>query len=287
MKNNLLGLSFAALWASASVATKIGLTSGQPLIISDVRFLTAGLIMLMWVYLIKKNRLPIGVEWRQLFIYGALNVAIYLGVFVLALKNVSAGIATLSIAVNPLIISILSAAWLKRKITLNVWLGLILGLAGVLIAVYPLLQKSYATPIGLVLLFSSMFSYSVGTVYFSSIDWKLSVTTINGWQIFFGALLLLPATLYFSDFQKQKWDYNFWSSTMWLVFVVSITAVQLWLYLLKIEPVKTALWLYLCPIFGFIYAFFILNEPISVFTFIGTLLVLLGLSIGQRKMKTN
>lgn len=287
MKNNLLGLSFAALWASASVATKIGLTSGQPLIISDVRFLTAGIIMLMWVYLIKKNRLPIGVEWRQLIIYGALNVAIYLGVFVLALKNVSAGIATLSIAVNPLIISILSAVWLKRKITLNVWSGLILGLTGVLIAVYPLLQKSYATPTGLFLLFSSMFSYSVGTVYFSSIDWKLSVTTINGWQIFFGALLLLPATLYFSDFQKQNWDYNFWSSTIWLVFVVSITAVQLWLYLLKIEPVKTALWLYLCPIFGFIYAYFILNEPVSVFTFIGTLLVLLGLSIGQRKMKTN
>ncbi len=283
MKNNLLGLTFAMLWATASVATKIGLKTGQPLVISDVRFLTAGSLMLMWVYLIKKYRLPKGEEWKQLMIYGALNVAIYLGVFVFAVQRVSAGIATLSIATNPLIISILSAVWLKRKITSNVWFGLILGLSGVLVAVYPLLQKSYATPLGLVLLFSSMFSYSVGTVYFSSVEWKLPVTTINGWQIFFGGLLLLPATFFFSDFQKQHWDFNFWSSTLWLVFVVSIVAVQLWLYLLKIEPIKTALWLYLCPIFGFIYAYFILNEPVSIYTFIGTVLVLVGLRIGQRR----
>ena len=131
MRNNILGLLLAALWATASVATKIGLKTGQPLVISDVRFLTGGILMLVWVNLIKKYRLPIGEEWKNLIIYGALNVAIYLGLFVLAMRNVSAGIATLSIAINPLIISILSALWLKTKIKTNIWIGLFLGLAGV------------------------------------------------------------------------------------------------------------------------------------------------------------
>ena len=64
---------------------------------------------------------------------------------------------------------------------------------------------------------------------------------------------------------------------------VSIGAVQLWLYLLKKDPIKASLWLFLCPIFGFIYAAFLLKEPITSYTYIGTLLVIVGLYLAQRE----
>ena len=108
---------------------------------------------------------------------------------------------------------------------------------------------------------------------------------INGWQVLFGGILLLPITIFTTDLSKNHFDFTYWASVMWLVIPVSIGAVQLWLYLLKIDAVKAAMWLFLCPIFGFIYAWILLDEPISIYTFVGTALVILGLYLGQRKEK--
>ncbi|MES2517182.1 MAG: DMT family transporter [Bacteroidota bacterium] len=283
IKNLIAGIVFAMLWASASAATKIGLLSAQPLVIGNFRFFIAGMLMLGYSYIIQKNRLPKGAEWKQLTIYGILNVSIYLGCFVLAMKHVSAGIGSLSTATNPLFISILSAFWLSRPVKKTEIFGLILGITGVGVATYPLLKNSFADVEGLIILTISMLSYSVGTVYYSSQKWDLPLLVINGWQVLLGGFLLIPATLFFTDWSANTYDLRFWSSVFWLVIPVSIGAVQLWLYLLKIDPVKASLWLFLCPIFGFTYASFLLKEPITSYTYIGTFLVIIGLYLAQRE----
>ncbi len=283
IKNLLIGILFAMLWASASAATKIGLLSAQPFVIGNFRFFLAGILLLAYAYIFQKNRMPKSSEWKQLTIYGILNVSIYLGCFVLAMKHVSAGIGSLSTATNPLFISILSAFWLSRPVKKTEILGLILGITGVGIATYPLLKNSFADVEGLIILAISMLSYSVGTVYYSSQKWELPIVVINGWQVLLGGILLLPITVFFTDWSANTYDFRFWGSVFWLVIPVSIGAVQLWLYLLKIDPVKASLWLFLCPIFGFIYASFILHEPITTYTYIGTLLVIVGLYLAQRE----
>jgi len=283
IKNLLIGIFFAMLWASASSATKIGIQSAQPLVIGNFRFFIAGFLMLGYAYLFQKNRLPKGVEWKQLAIYGVLNVTIYLGFFVIAIKHVSAGIGSLATATNPIIISILSAFGLNRSIKKTEFLGLILGITGVGIATYPLLKNSFADVEGLIILSISMISYSVGTVYYSSQKWNLPSLVINGWQVLLGGILLIPMTLFFTDWTNNTYDLRFWGSVFWLVIPVSIGAVQLWLYLLKKDPVKASLWLFLCPIFGFVYAAFLLKEPITFYTCVGTLLVILGLYLAQRE----
>ena len=283
MKNTAIGIIFAFLWASASAATKFGLQSAQPLVIANFRFFIAAILMLAGAHLLRGYRLPTRAEWKPLLIYGFLNVTLYLGAFVYAMKEVSAGIGSLSVATNPLIISVLSALWLKQTAKKQVWLGLILGMLGVGIATYPLLLDSHATVEGLVILSISMVSYSVGTVYYSSQKWSLPTLAINGWQVLLGGFMLLPFSLSMTDLSKNTFDLRFWGSVLWLVVPVSIGAVQLWLYLLKIDAVKAALWLFLCPIFGFLIAYFVLNEPITAYTFVGTALVILGLWVGQRK----
>jgi probable blue pigment (indigoidine) exporter len=283
IKNLLIGVFFAMLWASASSATKIGIQSAQPLVIGNFRFFIAGAFMLGYSYLFKKNRLPRGAEWKQLAVYGFLNVTLYLGCFVIAIKHVSAGIGSLAPATNPLIISILSAFWIGRSVKKTEVLGLILGITGVGIATYPLLKNSFADIEGLIILSISMISYSVGTVYYSSQKWDLPLLVINGWQVLLGGILLVPITFFFTDWSNNTYDVKFWFSVLWLVIPVSIGAVQLWLYLLKFDPVKASLWLFLCPIFGFIYASFLLEEPITAYTYVGTLLVIVGLYLAQRE----
>jgi len=69
MKNICIGVLFAMLWASASVATKFGVLSVPPLFLGNVRFFIAGLVLLMYAYLTKKtttNRRPTKEEWKQL-----------------------------------------------------------------------------------------------------------------------------------------------------------------------------------------------------------------------------
>lgn len=283
IKNLMIGVLFAMLWASASAATKIGILSAQPLIIGNFRFFIAGTIMLGYSYLFQKNRLPKGTEWRQLATYGFLNVTIYLGCFVIAMKHVSAGIGSLSTATNPLIISILSAFWIGRSVKKTEILGLFFGITGVGIATYPLLKNSFADVEGLIILSISMISYSVGTVYYSFQKWELPLLVINGWQVLLGGILLVPITLLFTNWSDNTYDLRFWGSVFWLVIPVSIGAVQLWLYLLKKDPIKASLWLFLCPIFGFIYASFLLNEPITAYTYVGTSLVIVGLYLAQRE----
>lgn len=283
IKNLLIGISFAILWASASSATKIGLMSAQPLVLTNIRFFIAATLMLGFAYFIQKSRIPKGVEWQQLAIYGFLNVTAYLGFFFLAMKHVSAGIGSLSTATNPIFISIMTAFWLSRPIKIFEAFGLIFGIIGVGIATYPLLQNSFADVQGLILLSISMLSYSIGTVYYASRKWTLPLIAINGWQIFFGGIFLLPFTLLLLDSSKNTLDLRFYGSLFWLVVPVSIGAVQLWLYLLKIDPVKASLWLFLCPIFGFGFAAMLLNEPITIYTVIGTFCVIVGLYLAQRE----
>lgn len=285
MKDILIGLLFAMLWSSASVVTKFGLQTSEPFVITNTRFVLAAILMLVWAHLVRRQPLPAPSEYRKLLIYGMLNASIYLGAFSWAMRYTTAGLGTLSLALNPLLIAIISAAFLKKKVGNAIWTGLLLGIAGVAIVTFPVLQNSTATPLGVGLLFGSMISYSLGTVYFSGITWTIPRLVINGWQILFGALTLLPFTLGLTDWEQHQWTATFWATVVWLIIPVSIVAVQLWLYLLHQDAVKAALWLYLCPVLGFFYAWLLLGEPVTLYTVVGAVLVIWGLYISQRPRK--
>ncbi len=278
----LTGISFSILWASASVAGKFGLFSVEPLVLFNLRFLLAGVLLLSYIHTFQNARLPQGIEWKQLTLFGALNTALYLGIFIIALQYITAGITSLAIVLNPLFISIMSSVWTKRKVKSVEWISIVLGIIGVGIAAFPLLRGSEVTVKGLSLLGLSMVSYSLGSVYYTTVPWTLPRTSINAWQVFISGILIAPFTIWFHT-KPNHFDLRFWLSLLWLIVPVSIVAVQLWLRLLKTDAVRASLWLYLCPIFGLTFSTILLDEPFTVYTIIGTAIVLVAVFIGQRK----
>ncbi len=274
----LIGFVFAVLWASASAATKIALLSAQPFVIAVCRFFIAGLLMLFYAHVIKNHRLPRQQEWRRIMIYGLLNISIYLGLYIIAMQQISAGLGTLAVGINPVIISLMAAFIFKESIGYKTVLSLVLCLAGVLIAAYPLLQTSNASFLGILIIFCSMLAYSAGAIYFSKSNWNgLQLIVINGWQTLLGGVFLLPILLLTYKHSRNNFNFNFWAGTLWLILPVSIGAVQCWLYLLKNNAARASYWLFLCPVFGFLISAYLLNEPLSWFTAAGVALVLIGL----------
>ncbi len=282
------GLVFAALWPSASTATKIGLTVAQPLVIAVVRFAVAAMILLLFAHIIRRQRLPKGKEWKQIAIYGALNISIYLGCYVIAMQTITAGIGALAVATNPVLISFLSVFFLKKKLSWIVVVSLIVCSVGVLCAAWPLFGTATVTAKGLFILLFSMLAYSVAAIYFSSRQWNgLSLLTINAWQTLLGGLFLLPVALIFYKSDANHFNNTFWLSVGWLAIPVSIVAVQLWLWLLQKNAVNAGLWLFLCPIFGFVFAAWWMNDTISGYTIVGMLLVIAGLLVSKIKARRN
>jgi probable blue pigment (indigoidine) exporter len=279
----LTGITFSVLWSSASIAGKFGLNSVEPLLFFTLRFLLAGSLLLLYSHVLRSQRLPAGTEWKHLFIFGSFNTALYLGIFIFALQYITAGITALAIALNPLFISLMSSFLSKRRVTAMEWLSILLGITGVFVASFPLLNSKEISTMGLLLLALSMITYSYGSVYYATVPWKLDRVTINGWQVFIGGIIVLPLALLFHS-RTNNFDFTFWMSLLWLIFPVSIIAVQLWLILLKADAVRASIWLYLCPIFGLVFSAWLLKEPLTYYTLFGTILVLCAVFIGQRKI---
>lgn len=278
------GILFAVLWASASTATKIGLAVAQPLVIAEVRFALASFIMLIVAHVFMRQPLPTKNEWKQIAVYGFLNISVYLGLYVVAMQTITAGIGSLAVASNPVFISFISVFFLKQPLRFSLIISLAVCTIGVLLASWPLLGNATVSVQGLIILFVSMLSYSIGAIYFSSNNWKgLSLVTINGWQTFLGGLFLLPVTTFFYKNASNHFTSKFWLSVGWLAIPVSIFAVQLWLWLLKMNAVRAGLWLFLCPLFGFVIAALVLKDVISIYTVAGILLVIIGLLVSKRK----
>lgn len=227
--------------------------------------------------------MPNRMEWKHLAIFGALNTTIYLGLYVYAMKFTAAGIGSLATSTNPLLIVLFSSLVMGRRAEKDEILSIFISMIGIGIATYPLLKDSSTSFLGLLLLVLSMISVSFASVYYASVRWQLPNILINGWQVTIGGVLLLPITVLFGDFSSIIFDKHFIFAILWLSIAVSVIGLICWFYLLKIDTVRASLYLFLCPLFGFIYAWWLMDEPITVYTIIGTLLVVFGLFLGQRK----
>jgi len=282
------GLLFALLWSSASTATKAGLTVAQPFVIADVRFMLAAAIMLFVAYVIRKERLPSSKEWKQLAVYGLLNITVYLGCYVVAMKTITAGIGALAVTSNPVFMSFLSVFFLRQSLTPAIFFSIIVCILGVLCVAWPLLGTAAVDAKGLALLLAAMLSYSAGAIYFSARQWNgLSLLAINGWQTLLGGIFLLPFAVWFYKPSANKFNGKFWISVGWLAVPVSIGAVQLWLWLLQKNAIRAGLWLFLCPLFGFVLAAWLMHDPISLYTIAGILLVMGGLLLSKINGRKN
>lgn len=272
-----IGILYAFIWATGAIATKIGLVSSTPLIFAATRLVCAGGILYLFVYLYKKSYpYPRKKEWMHLLVLGVLNTTLYVGCSFMALAYVDSTMFNLLITLNPFFVVFLSSIFLKRKLKKKELLGMVIAAAGLLIALIPYLDSLRTTLVGLLILGTGILSMGIGSVYFQKIQLDLPRVVINTWQIILGSVIALPFVFLLEpDFYIQI-DRYFLFGLFWQVVMISILAMLLWFYLLKIDAVKANNFLFLTPVFGYALSAVFLDEPLTLYHYLGALLVVMG-----------
>ncbi|CAH0314957.1 DMT family transporter [Peribacillus simplex] len=278
-KDLLVGILFTVLYASGAVVMKFGLHSAPPLTLSTIRFIIAGLLLLLYLYGFKKGKyaMPNKKEFKILFWLGLLNTSIFLGFGLLALRTVSSGIFNLFIPINPFLFALLAMIFMGQSIRLREWGGMVVSFIGLFVATYPSFAGSHSTIGGILLITFAMIAMAVGSLIYKKANLQLPTIVVNTWQVIIGGVILLIPTLILESGEPITIDIHFIGYLLWSVFALSIFNVNLWFYLLKKDAIKANNWLLLNPVAGYILGAMLLGEPITGYAVIGTIVVLLGL----------
>lgn len=278
--STVLAILYTILWASAAVATKIGLHSAPPLVLASTRFTAAGVILL-GISTFRRSSLPPRNEWIALGILGVLNTTIYLGASFIALSVVSAGLFNLFVAINPLLVMVLDQFWFKHPLPTNKWWGFIVALVGLTIGSWQSLTQGHSPIWGITLIVGGQVAMAIGSVYFQTITLTVSGMVLNAWQLLIGAALLWPVALVTEPTRSVIFNGDWWGALLWLVGCVSIGAMLLWFRLLRSGASQASLWLMLTPIVGYGLGWLILGERVGWRGVIASFFVISGVGIAN------
>ncbi|MGO4788928.1 DMT family transporter [Paenibacillus sp. 2KB_20] len=279
LKGLFIGLLFTVLYASGAIIMKIGLLSASPLTLATLRFLIAGVLLLIFIYGFRKGKYPLPNkrEWGVLLLLGLLNTSLFVGLGNLALRTISAGIFNLFLPINPFVFALFSLIFMGKNIRAKEWMGMAVSAIGLFIATYPSLANSHASLSGILLLVLAMVSMAVGSLVFKKANLQLPNLVINAWQVFIGGMIIMIPALFLESGNPVNVDAHLVEYLIWSVFGLSIFSMGLWFYLLKQDAVKANNWLLLNPVAGYILAAIILGEPLTWYSVVATIVVLFGL----------
>lgn len=161
-----LAWGFVLVWGSGYLATKTGLQYAAPFTFLTLRFLFGLLCVLPWV-LIARPGWPSGARaWSHVVIAGLLMHAANLGGSHYAqYLGMSAGVTALILATQPLLTAVIAERWMGERLLGRQWLGVALGLAGVLLVVWHKLDVRAVSAGSLLAVSISLSAITLGTLY--------------------------------------------------------------------------------------------------------------------------
>ncbi len=280
-----IALLYILLWSSAFIATKVGVSHSPPLTLLSARFLVAGALLAL---LVRARGLTWPNHWRDwvaLMLFGFLNSGLYLGFSYEAIRHLSAGMATIISATNPLVLTLVAPRLLGERLSVVRVFGLILGFGGVLFVVGARLDGGTGADSseGVILAFSGVACLVAATVLYKRRPLPQHPLVVNTVQLgSAGLALIVPAAL-FEHPTTMRLDGPLLWSFVYLVLVISIAASLLWFLLLERGEASVAsAYYFLTPIFGLGLAAVLLGESVGPRDLLGLAAVAAGIVLINR-----
>ena len=222
---------FVLLWCTGFIATKYVLRSAEPLTYLTIRMaVVVGLMAI--IAAVARPQWPDRTGVFHSIVAGLLVHGFYLGGTAVAISlSIPAGLSALMPGLQPILTSTIANRWLGERVTPLQWVGLFVGLAGVVLILHdrPLTGQAgwgwLATVVSLV-------SITLGTLYqrryCNGIDWRTGNTVQ-----YLAATVFFAAGAFLFEKGEVHWTAEFVLAVAWLAVVLSIGSIGLLYWLIR------------------------------------------------------
>ena len=260
-----------ALWGSTFLAIKFALGSFPPFLLGGTRFPIAGALMFGYL-LLRRTAMPTRRQWLHCTIYGFLLIGLGNGLLALAEQYVSSGLAAALSGASPLVIALLSGALGKWPRKLE-WLGIIIGLSGLIIINSGDEMRSNLP--GLLALIASTLTWALGSVLARE---KLDLpggTMTTAIELFTGGLLQLTISLVLGERMLPLTAAGL-GGWLYLLAASIIGFTSYTIVLRRLRPVLATSFSYVNPVVAILLGIVLGGESISRVAAIGVAVTLVG-----------
>jgi len=245
-------LSIYVIWGSTYLAIRYAVADIPPLFTAGMRHLTAGSILLVWC--LAKGLRPTWAQIRASIVIGFFFFLVGHGLLHWAELVVPSGMASLFIAIEPIIVFLLASA-ASRTWRLNGMLvaGILLGLAGVGVLVgATAFEGTRGSTIGGIAIIASAISWSAGIVYSRYSKLSGNPMLLSALSLLSGAVMLLFTGTLVREargFSISRVTPKAWLALAYLILFGSVVAFSAYNWLLEhYSPTLVATHTYVNPI---------------------------------------
>jgi drug/metabolite transporter (DMT)-like permease len=208
---------------------------------------------------------------------GVLMQAGYLGgVFASIAHGMPAGVSALITGLQPIGTAVLSGWLLRERVSTRQWIGLALGLAGVVAVVADRIVVAKLDAPAVLFSLLALGSITLGTVWQKRHGVDVDLRTGAAIQFLAAAAVMAPFAFLFETLEVQ-WTGEFAFALAWLVLVLSLGAIFLLLYLIRHGAAsRVASLFYLVPPSTAVMAWALFGETYSLAAAAGMALAMLA-----------
>ena len=279
-----LGLVVVIIWGTSFLCSKVLVVQGmQP---NEVYFLRA-LISYVCLLVLCHNRLFSDNVKDELKLA---SLGIFGGTLYYILENTALEYSyttNVSLIVNasPLLTTFISLTLWKKKLTSKFWVGVLLAIIGLILLITNGNFSYTIRLFGDLIAVCASVCWALYAVLVKIIPEKYSILFITRKVFFYGVLFVLPTFLYtpFTFPVSQIFTFSVLFNLLYLALLSSFFCFVVWNFVIRqIGAMKAANLVYLSPVFTYVASYFLLSEPLTVYSVVGSVLVLYGVYLSER-----
>ncbi len=227
-------------------------------------------------------------DWERLLAASILGMVINMLSFFKGLELSTPINSSVLVTISPIIVVLLSAFFLKERITTNKGLGVILGFIGALALVLlgaELRQDAPNIPFGNILFIINATTYGSYLIVAKKLVEKYHPFTLLKWLFTIAVVINFPIT--FGEFTQIEWG----TMPLWaygtIAFVVVGTTFCTYLFnifaMTELKASTIGAFMYVQPLIGIVFALFTGKDSLTLVKVLGAVLVLIGVYLASRK----